>query len=180
MEPASLGASTAIYQGVEMSRVQLALNVSDLDASVAFYTELFKTAPHKLRPGYANFAIAEPPLKLVLIEVPAEERAHGTVGALNHLGVEVESSQDVADSANRLRAAGLAAFDETDTTCCFAVQDKVWLQDPAGAPWEVYAITDDDPAGELAAPTGSVLDMIQPASTGTPGRSAAAVPGATC
>src|SRR6478752_2462734 len=144
-----------------MSRVQLALNVADLDASIAFYSKLFKTEPHRLRPGYANFAISEPPLKLVLIEVPADARTHGTAGALNHLGVEVESSQDVADSANRLAAAGLATFDEKDTTCCYAVQDKVWVHDPAGAPWEVYTVKDDDPAGELAAPTTSVLDMIE-------------------
>ena len=145
-----------------MSRVQLALNVSDLDASIAFYSQLFGTEPHKLRPGYANFAISEPPLKLVLIEVPEAERGHGTLGALNHVGVEVESSDEVADSANRLKEAGLATFDETDTTCCYALQDKVWVQDPAGAPWEIYTVKDDDPTGELAAPTTSVLDMIEP------------------
>src|SRR4029078_8803262 len=99
-----------------------------------------------------NFAIAEPPLKLVLIEVPAEDRAHGVAGALNHLGVEVAWSRDVADSAGRLRAAGLATFDETDTTCCYALQDKVWVHDPAGAPWEGYTVKDDAPAGARAAP----------------------------
>lgn len=144
-----------------MSRVQLALNVSDLEASVAFYSQLFGTEPHKRRPGYANFAITEPPLKLVLIEVPADQRAHGTAGALNHLGIEVESSEVVAQSANRLAAAGLATFDEKDTTCCYALQDKVWVHDPAGAPWEVYTVKDDDPAGDLTAPTASVLDMIE-------------------
>jgi catechol 2,3-dioxygenase-like lactoylglutathione lyase family enzyme len=129
-----------------MSRVQLALNVSDLEASVAFYTHLFGAEPHKRRPGYANFAIAEPPLKLVLIEVPADQRGTGTVGALNHLGVEVESVNEVDASAARLADAGLATFDEKDTTCCFALQDKVWVHDPAGAPWEIYTIKDDDPA----------------------------------
>jgi catechol 2,3-dioxygenase-like lactoylglutathione lyase family enzyme len=129
-----------------VSRVQLALNVADLDASVRFYSNLFGAEPHKRRPGYANFAIAEPPLKLVLIEVPAEQRGTGVVGALNHLGVEVESSAQVDASAARMTEAGLATFDEKDTTCCFALQDKVWVHDPAGAPWEVYTVKDDDPA----------------------------------
>src|SRR4051794_11959063 len=128
-----------------MPRVQLALNVSDLDASVAFYSSLFGAQPHKRRPGYANFAVADPPLKLVLIEVPEETRGNGTVGALNHLGVEVETTEAVDASAERLRDAGLAAFDERDTTCCYALQDKVWVHDPAGAPWEVYTVKDDDP-----------------------------------
>jgi catechol 2,3-dioxygenase-like lactoylglutathione lyase family enzyme len=129
-----------------MSRVQLALNVSDLEASVTFYSTLFGTEPHKRRPGYANFAIAEPPLKLVLIEVPGSDRGNGTGGALNHLGVEVETTADVDAGAARLRDAGLATFDEKDTTCCFALQDKVWVHDPAGAPWEIYTVKDDDPA----------------------------------
>jgi catechol 2,3-dioxygenase-like lactoylglutathione lyase family enzyme len=129
-----------------MSRVQLALNVADLERSVEFYSTLFGTAPHKRRPGYANFAIAEPPLKLVLIEVPADQRGEGTAQALNHLGIEVDSSADVDAGAARLREAGLAAFDERDTTCCYALQDKVWVHDPAGAPWEVYTVKDDDPA----------------------------------
>ena len=129
-----------------MSRVQLALNVSDLEGSIAFYSAFFGVEPHKRRPGYANFAIAEPPLKLVLIEVPADDRGTGVAGALNHLGVEVESVDDVEASAARLSGAGLATFDEKDTTCCFALQDKVWVHDPAGAPWEVYTIKDDDPA----------------------------------
>jgi catechol 2,3-dioxygenase-like lactoylglutathione lyase family enzyme len=129
-----------------MSRVQLALNVSDLEGSVAFYSAFFGVEPHKRRPGYANFAIAEPPLKLVLIEVPADERGTGVQGALNHLGIEVESVADVGSSAARLSGAGLATFDEKDTTCCYALQDKVWVHDPAGAPWEVYTVKDDDPA----------------------------------
>jgi catechol 2,3-dioxygenase-like lactoylglutathione lyase family enzyme len=128
------------------SRVQLALSVSDLEGSVAFYSTLFGVEPHKRRPGYANFAIADPPLKLVLIEVPVESRGTGVVGALNHLGVEVESPTQVEESATRLADAGLTTFDERDTTCCFALQDKVWVHDPAGTPWEVYTVKDDDPA----------------------------------
>lgn len=138
-----------------MSRVQLALNVTDLDASVAFYSELFGVQPHKRRPGYANFAITQPPLKLVLIETTDEVRGEGTAGALNHLGVEVESTSDVVDARSRLSGAGLATFDEDDTTCCYARQDKVWVHDPAGAPWEVYTITDDDPV-DARPPTTSL------------------------
>ena len=129
-----------------MSRVQLALNVSDLEASIAFYSTLFGVEPHKRRPGYANFAVTEPPLKLVLIEVPADQRGTGVTGALNHLGVEVQDVAQVDEQAGRLRDAGLAAFDEKDTTCCYALQDKVWVSDPAGAPWEIYTVKDDDPA----------------------------------
>lgn len=129
-----------------MSRVQLALNVSNLEESIVFYSTLFGVEPHKRRPGYANFAIAEPPLKLVLIEVTEAERGSGVQGALNHLGVEVESSSDVEASADRLKVAGLATFDERDTTCCFALQDKVWVHDPAGAPWEIYTVKDENPA----------------------------------
>ena len=129
-----------------MSRMQLALNVSDLEASVAFYSTMFGVEPHKRRPGYANFAITEPPLKLVLIEVPADQRGTGVEGALNHLGVEVETPEDVEAGAARLKDAGLATFDERDTTCCYALQDKVWVHDPAGAPWEIYTVTADNPA----------------------------------
>lgn len=127
------------------SRVQLALNVTDLEASVAFYATMFGTQPHKRRPGYANFAIAEPPLKLVLIETTEAVRGDGVSGALNHLGVEVPSTDDVTAARDRFAAAGLAAFDENDTTCCYALQDKVWVHDPASAPWEVYTVKDDDP-----------------------------------
>jgi catechol 2,3-dioxygenase-like lactoylglutathione lyase family enzyme len=159
-----------------MSRVQLALNVSDLDASVEFYSRLFATEPHKRRPGYANFAISEPPLKLVLIEVPAEQRGTGVSGALNHLGVEVEAVEQVEAQARRLREVGLAAFDEKDTTCCYALQDKVWVHDPAGAPWEIYTIKDDDPANaQRASASLTLLDgemdgaaCCSPASSGIP------------
>ena len=150
-----------------MARVQLALNVSDLEASVTFYSTLFGVEPHKRRPGYANFAIDEPPLKLVLIEVPADERGAGVAGALNHLGVEVEDVERVEAQADRLRVAGLATFDEKDTTCCYALQDKVWVHDPAGAPWEIYTVKDDDPVD--AQPATASLALL-----------AADVPGSTC
>jgi catechol 2,3-dioxygenase-like lactoylglutathione lyase family enzyme len=145
---------------VAVSRVQLALNVADLEKSVAFYSTLFGVEPHKRRPGYANFAVADPPLKLVLIQVPEDQRGHGTAQALNHLGVEVDSTADVEAGAARLREAGLAAFDERDTTCCYALQDKVWVHDPAGAPWEVYTVKDDNPAD--ARPATASLDVLQP------------------
>ena len=128
-----------------MSRVQLALNVSNLDEAIAFYSKLFDTTPAKLRPGYANFAIADPPLKLVLMEV-AELRAEGVTTALNHLGVEVESTDEVAAATARLREEGMATEVEAQTSCCFAIQDKVWVNDPDGAPWEVYTVLADAPA----------------------------------
>ncbi len=142
-----------------MSRVQLALNVSDLEASVDFYSTMFGVTPHKRRPGYANFAIEDPPLKLVLIEVPESDRGNGTAGALNHLGVEVFSGDEVAAAAGRLSDAGLATFDEADTTCCYALQDKVWVSDPAGAPWEVYVVKDDNPAD--ARPATASLPLLE-------------------
>src|SRR5258708_4451240 len=123
-----------------MSRIQLALNVSDLDAAVAFYGKLFGAEPAKRRPGYANFAIAEPPLKLVLMENPA---AGG--GTLNHLGVEVESTDEVTAATRRLAGEGLATDVEENVTCCYAVQDKVWVTDPDGARWEVYTVLADAP-----------------------------------
>ncbi len=130
-----------------MSRVQLALNVSDLDKAVAFYSKLFATEPAKLRPGYANFAIAEPPLKLVLIE------GHGDPGSLNHLGVEVTSTSDVAAAQQRLTSEGLATATEDEVSCCFALQDKVWVDGPDNEPWEIYTVLADVemPAGELRA-----------------------------
>jgi len=133
-----------------MSRVQLALNVSDLDASIEFYTRLFQVVPHKLRPGYANFEVAEPPLKLVLIQAPAEARGTGVSGALNHLGVEVEDTATVMSALDRMRAEGVETTAEMDTNCCYAQQDKVWVHDPAGTPWEIYTITDNAPE-EVAA-----------------------------
>ncbi|MCU7820456.1 ArsI/CadI family heavy metal resistance metalloenzyme [Kitasatospora sp. DSM 101779] len=131
-----------------MSRVQLALRVADLEGSVAFYTKLFGTGPAKRRPGYANFAVAEPPLKLVLIEgEPGEETR------LDHLGVEVASTEQVTAAAARLRNAGLATTEEDDTTCCYALQDKVWVHGPGREPWEVYVVKAD--ADTLTKPAGT-------------------------
>jgi catechol 2,3-dioxygenase-like lactoylglutathione lyase family enzyme len=133
-----------------MSRVQLALNVANLDAAIDFYSKLFKTEPAKVRPGYANFAIAEPPLKLVLLE-DANARGTGVAGALNHLGVEVDTADEVSAATRRLTGEGLDTLTQEATNCCYAVQDKVWVNDPDGAPWEVYTVLADAPAGsELA------------------------------
>ena len=126
-----------------MSRVQLALNVSDLDAAVEFYSRLFGTAPTKRHSDYANFAIVDPPLKLVLIE--STDRAGNITGALNHLGIEMATPGDVADAGARLSSDGLETSEERATTCCYAVQDKVWVDDPDGAPWEIYAVLADAP-----------------------------------
>jgi hypothetical protein len=120
-----------------MSRVQLALNVNNLDAAVKFYSKLFDTQPAKLKEGYANFAIAEPPLKLVLIENPG----HG--GTINHLGVEVESSDKVHEEIARLIGEGMFTEEQLGTTCCFATQDKVWVSGPAGEDWEIYTVLAD-------------------------------------
>jgi catechol 2,3-dioxygenase-like lactoylglutathione lyase family enzyme len=127
-----------------MSRVQLALNVTDLEAAVDFYSKLFATSPAKRRPGYANFAVADPPLKLVLIENP-DARGAGVEGALNHLGVEVETQVEVTEATTRLSGSGLDTTEQCGTTCCFAVQDKVWVEDPDGAAWEVYTVLADAP-----------------------------------
>jgi catechol 2,3-dioxygenase-like lactoylglutathione lyase family enzyme len=128
-----------------MSRVQLALNVDDLDAAVDFYSRLFATTPAKLRPGYANFAVENPPLKLVLFEQP------GKGGSINHLGVEVESSALVGAAQARLAAEGLATATEDNVACCYAQQDKVWVDGPSGEPWEIYTVLGDVemPGGQL-------------------------------
>lgn len=126
-----------------MSRVQLALNVSDLDQAVGFYSRLFGTAPAKLRPGYANFAIAEPPLKLVLIAGGGDGSEEARGGTLNHLGVEVETSPEVEAAQQRLAQAGLATAEEQGVACCYARQDKVWVDDPDGVSWEVYTVLED-------------------------------------
>jgi catechol 2,3-dioxygenase-like lactoylglutathione lyase family enzyme len=123
-----------------MSRVQLALNVNDIDQAVSFYTRLFGTVPAKRKPGYANFAIDQPPLKLVLLENP------GQGGTLNHLGVEVGSAGAVDAEQARLAEAGLAAVEERDTTCCYARQDKFWVTGaPGGERWEIYTVLEDSP-----------------------------------
>jgi catechol 2,3-dioxygenase-like lactoylglutathione lyase family enzyme len=121
-------------------RLQLALNVNDIDQAVAFYSQLFGTEPAKRRPGYANFAVADPPLKLVLLENP------GQGGSLNHLGVEVPDTGTVEAEQARLARSGLAATEERDTTCCYARQDKFWVQGaPDGESWEVYTVLEDSP-----------------------------------
>ncbi len=124
-----------------MSRIQLALNVSDIDEAVAFYRKLFGTEPAKVRPGYANFAVDQPPLKLVLLENPG----HG--GSLNHLGIEVGDTDAVDSEQARLAEAGLAAEDERGTTCCYARQDKFWVQGgPDASRWEIYTVLADSQA----------------------------------
>jgi catechol 2,3-dioxygenase-like lactoylglutathione lyase family enzyme len=121
-----------------MSRVQLALRVGDLEASIAFYTKLLGAEPAKLRPGYANFAIAEPPLKLVLLEGEPGQQT-----AMDHLGVEVETGDEVTQATERLSALGLFTGEQHETTCCYAVQDKVWVHGPGQEPWEVYVVKGD-------------------------------------
>jgi catechol 2,3-dioxygenase-like lactoylglutathione lyase family enzyme len=138
-----------------MSRVQLALNVADVDEAVTFYSKLFATEPAKRRPGYANFAIVEPPLKLVLIEDPTKEP-----GSLNHLGIEVETTEDVSAATVRLAAEGLSTAVEDEVTCCYAVQDKVWVEGPGGEPWEVYAVLAD------AETTGAQVEGRDPSDGG--------------
>ncbi|MCI3225225.1 ArsI/CadI family heavy metal resistance metalloenzyme [Streptomyces sp. NP-1717] len=155
-----------------MSRAQLALRVSDLEASVTFYSKLFGTEPAKRREGYANFAIAEPPLKLVLIEgEPGEETR------LDHLGVEVEASEQVTAATTRLKGAGLATFEENDTSCCYALQDKVWVHGPGKEPWEVYVVkADADSLGKSAAPNAGGESCC----TSEPAGAAPAAAGCAC
>jgi len=142
-----------------MSRVQLALRVADLEASIDFYSKLFGAEPAKRRPGYANFAVGEPPLKLVLLE---GEPGKPTV--MDHLGVEVESTGQVTEATSRLAGAGLATEVEEDTTCCYAVQDKVWVHGPGSEPWEVYVVKADadvlaqEPDSTCCAPGGQSAD----------------------
>ena len=150
-----------------MSRVQLALNVSNLEEAVAFYAKLFGSQPAKTRPGYANFAISEPPLKLVLIE----SRAAG--GSLNHIGVEVEGAEDVAAAQRRLAGQGLDPAAENQVNCCYALQDKVWVDDPDGAPWEVYAVlADTDTPANCNCDSGH-LQSVEPVSSQSESKSSA-------
>jgi len=153
-----------------MARVQLALNVSNLDDAVAFYSKLFSAEPAKVRPGYANFAISEPPLKLVLIE------GNGSPGTLNHLGVEVESAEAVADATRRLSSDGLATATEDQVECCFALQDKVWVDGPDGEPWEIYTVLGDVEmaAGDLRTvePGGDIAGHATMGCTSAPASSA--------
>jgi catechol 2,3-dioxygenase-like lactoylglutathione lyase family enzyme len=149
-----------------VSRIQLGLNVSDLDAAIAFYTKLFGTEPAKVRPGYANFAIADPPLKLVLFE------GQSAPGSLNHLGVEVSSTDEVAAAQHRLAAAGLTTAVEDEVACCYAVQDKVWVDGPDAEPWEIYTVLAD---AEM--PAGQLRGAVEPPTCG-PGACCEATPAA--
>ena len=137
-----------------MSRLQLALNVDDIDTAVEFYSTLFGTQPAKRRPGYANFAVADPPLKLVLFENPEQ------TGTLNHLGVERESMEEVEEQANRLEAAGMALRVEGDVVCCYARQDKHWVTGPDGQQWENYVVLEDAYA-ELEGKTTADLTVTE-------------------
>jgi catechol 2,3-dioxygenase-like lactoylglutathione lyase family enzyme len=153
-----------------MSRVQLALRVADLEGSIAFYSKLFGARPAKRRSGYANFAIAEPPLKLVLIQ--------GTPGEptrMDHLGVEVETPAEVAAATARLAADGLATLTEEDTACCYALQDKVWVTGPGDEPWEVYTVkgdaaTLDKQAGSICCAPADDQGGVSAAAARPPGR----------
>ena len=136
-------------------RVQLALNVQDLDKAVEFYSKLFDSKVNKRKPGYANFAIDQPPLKLVLFENPdADER-------LNHLGVEVFQDADVHVATDRLKSTGLMESVEDEQTCCYATQDKVWAKDPQGMRWEFYRIIENSET------FGAENALEAPAETGT-------------
>ncbi len=137
-----------------VSRVQLALNVDDIDAAVAFYSALFDAEPTKRRPGYANFALTEPPLKLVLLEHP------GRGGTLNHLGVEAHTPEQVTAEIGRLTAAGLVADEQRGTTCCYATQDKAWLTGPGGERWEVYTVLADSPTFGASPQTLAEADQV--------------------
>ena len=151
-----------------MSRVQLALNVNDVKDAVVFYSKLFGTEPAKQRPGYANFAISDPPLKLVLLENP------GQGGSLNHLGVEVADTDTVDAEQTRLAEQGLASIDERGTTCCYAKQDKFWVQGtPGGESWEIYTVLADSP-------TFDAPEDAEPGCCGTSTASAGEPAGVAC
>ncbi|MFF6786979.1 ArsI/CadI family heavy metal resistance metalloenzyme [Streptomyces sp. NPDC012510] len=139
-----------------MSRIQLALRVGDLPAAITFYSKLFDAQPAKVRDGYANFGLTDPPLKLVLIEGTPDQDTR-----LDHLGVEVDSTAAVHTAAARLAQAGLATSEETDTTCCYALQDKVWVHGPGREPWEVYVVKAD--ADTLAKQPASACCASSPA-----------------
>ena len=145
-------------------KMHLSLRVADLEKSVEFYRAFFGVAPHKTRPDYANFDLTNPPLKFALTQTP-----HRNGGALDHLGFQVENSAELESFKTRLKNAGLATFDEADTTCCYARQDKVWAHDPDGNEWEIYLLTDDlegatgvDHAGNMLE-AADVAALVQPA-----------------
>lgn len=154
-----------------MGRLQLALNVDDIDEAVDFYRRLFGTEPAKRRPGYANFAIWDPPLKLVLIE------NEGRGGTLNHLGVEVKSKEEVDAAEKRLVAEGLVSARD-DGACCYAEQAKIWVHDPDDVPWEVYTVLADAPVGPHAIPSPTDAHPAVCCAPSPTGRSAAEPPGA--
>jgi catechol 2,3-dioxygenase-like lactoylglutathione lyase family enzyme len=155
-----------------VSRIQLALNVSDLDSAVDFYSKLFDTPPAKTRPGYANFAIAEPPLKLVLIEHA------GATETLNHLGIEVDHRVDVRAAQLRLARSELATTVEHEVSCCYALQDKLWVEAPGGAPWEIYTVLAD--AEVLAGPDANDATYVDPLGAATVPTGTAAVSRPCC
>ena len=158
-----------------MSRIQLALNVDDVEAATAFYSKLFGAEPAKTRPGYANFAIADPPLKLVLLENP------GQGGSLNHLGIEVASVDEVDAAQTRLAEHGLASVDERGTTCCYAKQDTFWVEGtPNGERWEVYTVLADSQTffGDAAGgPTCCGADTAEASETASVGAGSVPAPG---
>ncbi|MCY3567569.1 MAG: VOC family protein [Chloroflexi bacterium] len=138
-----------------MSRVQLALNVAELDSAIDFYSQMFRTEPHKVRPGYANFEVEDPPLKLVLIENA------NAAAPLNHLGVEVETAGEVVAETQRFGQLGLDLEIEDGVVCCHAEQDKVWVADPSGTRWEVYTITDDLPEASYASRAANLIPLTE-------------------
>jgi predicted enzyme related to lactoylglutathione lyase len=138
-------------------RPHLALTVSDVERAIPFYEALFGMAPEKIKPGYAKFSVTEPAINFTLTQGERGEN----LGAFNHAGIQVQSTEDVVAAKDRLVAAGLAAFDEMDTTCCYARQDKIWVRDPDGTPWEVFAThedTDDHGTGGLAVAEAAAAD----------------------
>lgn len=156
-----------------MSRVQLALNVSNIDEAVAFYSKLFDTEVNKRKPGYANFAITEPPLKLVLIEGDGG-------GSLNHLGVEVDTAEEVEAAEGRLSGEGMETTGIDDTTCCYALKTETWVKDPDGAAWEFYVKTGDaEQMSNIVLADGENAQCCAPASVGEP-VSADRIPAAGC
>ncbi|GIM86031.1 ArsI/CadI family heavy metal resistance metalloenzyme [Salinispora arenicola] len=145
-----------------MSRVQLALRVSDLESSITFYSKLFNTEPAKRRPGYANFAVQNPPLKLVLLEGESDQPT-----VMDHLGVEVPSTDEVNAATKRLTDSGLTTSEETDTECCYALQDKVWVHGPGNEPWEVYTVKADSDQFQKATASACCTPAAEKATAGS-------------
>jgi len=173
---ATINASTSVnVPELAVSRVQLALNVSNLDEAVAFYSRLFGAEVAKRKPGYANFAITDPPLKLVLIEGEGG-------GTLNHLGVEVEAAEEVVAAEQRLTTEGVVTTGVDDTMCCYALKTETWVHDPDGAPWEVYVKTGDadQMANTVLVDPGAVACCAPPADDAVAGDPDAEVAGGCC